>query len=269
MVAHDPERQRPGPAVSLILPTYNAAAFLGRTWKSVCRFLDGTAEPWEVLFVCDGCTDGSPELLAQLIGPDRSDVRILSYPINRGKGHAVRMGLNAARASRRIFTDVDLAYGFDDIHRVAEALRAGAEVAIASRHHAESRVVVPPQLQGYAYRRHLQSLAFSALVRCLLPLSQRDTQAGLKGFTTRAVERILPHLHCDGFGFDCELLMASRWQGLAIVEVPVTMRFESSASTTGLHNMRYMLQELWLIRRSWRQRQGLAGLTEQTGRRAA
>ena len=52
-----------------------------------------------------------------------------------------------------------------------EAWKAkGAEVAIASRHHPDSRLLLPPRLQGYFYRRHLQSLVFSRLVRWLLPL---------------------------------------------------------------------------------------------------
>lgn len=269
MVAHEPQRQGAGPAFSLILPTYNAAAFLPRTWQQIHCFLRDAPEPWEVLFICDGCTDGSAELLMDLIGPGREDVRVLGYAVNRGKGYAVRRGLQAARAPGRIFTDVDLAYGFDDVCRVADSLRAGADVAIASRQHPDSRVVVPPHLQGYAYRRHLQSMAFSTLVRCLLPLPQRDTQAGLKGLSTRAVERILPRLRCDGFGFDCEMLLASREQDLAVVEVPVTVRWESSSSTAGLRNLRRILRELWAIRRSWQNGRADSTSPVQPGRRAA
>jgi hypothetical protein len=164
----------------------------------------------------------------------------------------VRHGLAAARGHWRLFTDVDLAYGFTDILRVVEVLRAGADVAIASRLHPDSRLLVRPALQGYAYRRHLQSLVFSTLVRCLLPLTQSDTQAGLKGFTAAAAEQILPSLRCDGFGFDCEILTACVCRGLTIAEVPVSVRYEDAASTTGFLAMAGMLREIWRIRRSWR-----------------
>src|SRR5262249_57442237 len=113
--------------------------------------------------------------------PDSDRVGVLSYQPNRGKGYAVRQGLRAARGRWRVFTDVDLAYGFDDILRVAGRLQDGADVAIASRFHPESRLLLPPRLQGYAYRRHLQSLIFSALVRLLLPGRHRHTQAGPQG----------------------------------------------------------------------------------------
>lgn len=258
MAAHDGEGAGTGPSYSLILPTYNAASFLGQTWQRVRRFLEGTSEEWEALFVCDGCTDGTPGLLAELTAGMPGRVRVLSYAANRGKGHAVRCGLEAARGRWRIFTDVDLAYGFDDVLRVARTLRAGTDIAIASRTHADSRLIVAPQLQGYAYRRHLQSILFSALVRRLLPLRQRDTQAGLKGLSAHAVGLLLPYLRCNGFGFDCELLVAAVSQRLRIVEVPVTLQWESSASTTSLWSMGRIVRELWMIRQTWRHGQ-LAG----------
>jgi dolichyl-phosphate beta-glucosyltransferase len=205
-----------------------------------------------VLFVCDCCTDGTPDRLAQLHHGENGRVRVLSYAPNRGKGYAIRQGLEAARGDWRLFTDVDLAYGFDDVLRVADALQKGAPVAIASRTHAESQMVLPTRLQGYAYRRHLQSVAFSALVRCLLPLRQRDTQAGLKGLSAAATRTVLPRLSCDGFGFDCELLTACMYYGLPIREVPVCVRYGDSVSTTGLAATRKMVKELWHIRRSWR-----------------
>lgn len=241
-----------GPLFSLVFPTYNPGPILERTIHEVARFLRQEAESWEVLFVCDGCSDASPARLKALAQGDPEHFHVLAHSPNRGKGHAVRVGLQAARGRWRIFTDVDLAYGFDDVLRVAQALRGGAEVAIASRLHPDSRLILPPWLQGYAYRRHLQSLAFSTLVRWLLPVGQRDTQAGLKGLSARAAQRILPHLHCDGFGFDCELLTACARFGLEVAEVPICVRYDNAASTTGWKSIGRMLRDLWHIRRAWR-----------------
>jgi dolichyl-phosphate beta-glucosyltransferase len=237
---------------SLVFPAYNPGRQVERTWAEVRRFLDTAPGAWEVVFVCDGCTDGTPERLAALVRAEANRVRVLSYSPNRGKGYAVRHGLGAARGAWRLFTDIDLAYGFDDVLRLARVLWDGAEVAVASRTHPESRLLVPVRLQGYAYRRHLQSLVFSALARLLLPLSQADTQAGLKGLSARASWVVLPHLRCDGFGFDCELLTACARYGLPVAEVPVQVRFEGHASTTGLRSMGRMIRDLWHTRRAWR-----------------
>jgi dolichyl-phosphate beta-glucosyltransferase len=244
------ERKRERGITSLVFPTYNPGPLLEHTWRELVQFLQRAPGEWEVLFVCDGCTDGTPARLAQLNGGE--NVRVLSYAPNKGKGYAIRQGLEAARGDWRLFADVDLAYGFDDVLRVADALQAGAEVAIASRTHPQSQMVLPTKLQGYAYRRHLQSVTFSALVRCLLPVTQRDTQAGLKGLSAAAARTVLPRLTCDGFGFDCELLTACMYFGLPICEVPVCVRYGDGASTTSFATMRKMVKELWHIRRTWR-----------------
>jgi glycosyltransferase involved in cell wall biosynthesis len=251
MEAGNSERMREGAVTSLVFPTYNPGPILERTWRELMRFLGRAPGKWEVLFICDGCTDGTPARLAQLARGESTRIRILSHAPNRGKGYAVRRGLETASGEWRLFTDVDLAYGFDDVLRVAQVLQAGAPVVIASRTHPESQMVLPTRLQGYAYRRHLQSVAFSALVRWMLPLKHRDTQAGLKGLSAGAARTILPCLSCDGFGFDCELLTACVHFGLAIQEVPVCVRYEDRASTTGMEGMRRMVKDLWRIRRSW------------------
>jgi dolichyl-phosphate beta-glucosyltransferase len=247
-----PARGREAGTFSLVFPTYNPGPALERTWRQVADFLAAALESWEILFVCDGCTDGTPIRLAEWCSRQPQRVRMISYAPNRGKGYAVRRGLEAARGDWRLFTDVDLAYSFEDVRRVAETLRSGADVAIASRTHPDSRLIMPAALQGYAYRRHLQSLAFSAVVRCLLPLRQRDTQAGLKGMTARVAERLLPRMRCDGFGFDCEVLTACARLGIAVQEVPVALRYEDRVSTTSGMLMMRMLRELWQIRRTWR-----------------
>jgi dolichyl-phosphate beta-glucosyltransferase len=196
-------------------------------------------------------------------------IRLLSYTPNRGKGYAVRQGLLAARGAWRLFTDVDLAYGFEDVLRVAESLRAGADVAVASRSHPASRVTLPVGLQGYAYRRHLQSLIFAGLARLLLPLTQQDPQAGLKGLSARTARLLVPQLRCDGFGFDCELLTACAYHGLAIAEVPVNVRYEDTLSTTSLRTMGRMLADLVRIRSAWRQPPPVPALIVETGQRGA
>jgi len=238
---------------SLVLPAYNPGPAVDRTWDAVVEFVSTRTDPWDALFVCDGCTDGTAERLTRLAEAtgDRR-VGVLHYPKNRGKGHAVRAGLLAARGDIRVFTDVDLAYGFDDVVRVADAIRAGARVAIASREHPDSLIQLPPRHLGYAYRRRIQSRAFGKLARTFLPITTRDTQAGLKGMTGEVADRLMPLTRCDGFGFDCELLTGCTRLDIPVTEVPVCVRYEDAASTTGAGSTLRMLRELWRIRRAWK-----------------
>lgn len=241
---------------SLVLPAYNPGPSVEAVWHAVGAFVARRAarsDPWEAVFVLDGCTDGTPARLAKLAAGDPR-MRVVDYAPNRGKGHAVRVGLLAARGTHRIFTDVDLAYSFDDVLRVADALRDGAAVAVASREHPESHILLPAPTLGYVFRRHCQSRLFGGLARLLLPLRQADTQAGLKGMTAAVARAVVPELACDGFGFDCEFLTACARSGIPVTELPVTVRYDGTASTTRLQTTVRMVRELWQIRRRWRKR---------------
>jgi glycosyltransferase involved in cell wall biosynthesis len=238
---------------SLVFPTYNPGPGVEDTWAAAVAFLRARPDPWEVLFVCDGCTDGTPARLARLWREtaDRR-LRVISYPANRGKGYAVRVGLLEARGAVRLFADVDLAYWFDDIARVAAQLHDGAAVVVGSRDHPDSLVQVPARHLGYVHRRRVQSVVFGAVVRRLLPLTVTDTQAGLKGMTAQVAERVVPNLTADGFGFDCELLAACGRYGIPVTEVPVCVRYADAASSTGgLRTAVGMLREVWRVRRRW------------------
>jgi dolichyl-phosphate beta-glucosyltransferase len=246
------ERRSSDELISLVLPAYNPGPDIVHTFRRIRSFLRNAVQRWEVIFVCDGCADGTPERLEYLNRRAFEPIRVLSYPKNRGKGFAVRTGLAAARGRWRIFTDVDLAYSLRDVERLANVLRAGADVAIASREHPDSEVIAPARLLAYANRRQLQGRAFGWLARRLLPLRQRDMQAGLKGLSAAAAECILPFLGRNGFGFDCELLTACHHFGISVAEVPVRVRFDSPRTSTGWVKALQMVWELFQIRGDWR-----------------
>src|SRR5438132_10013914 len=103
MDAHSSERGRDAPAFSLVFPTYNPGPVLEQTWLDVKRFLRQAPGDWEVLFVCDGCTDGSAAKLVEHAAGEEDRIRVLSYAPNRGKGYAVRQGLQACRGQYRLF----------------------------------------------------------------------------------------------------------------------------------------------------------------------
>ena len=83
-------------------------------------------------------------------------------------------------------------------------------------------------------------------------MSTHDSQAGLKGMTAAVAESLVPHLTCDGFGFDCELLTACARAGIPLQEVPVCVHYDGKTSTTSPQTGLRMLRELWRIRRTWR-----------------
>ena len=241
--------------ISLVLPTYNPGEKIDSTWYAVRAFLDSRFDDWEVLFVLDGCTDDTAlrlDCLSSKCDDDR--IRVLSYPQNKGKGYAVRYGLLRARGDVRAFTDVDLAYDFDDVVRVCEAVSEETPFTIACRSHPESLLMIPERLLGYAYRRKGQSHLFRTATRMITGLRYRDTQAGLKAMTAQLVEELAPHMTTNGFGFDCEWLLAAKRAGVTALEMPIRVKYEEGTTTSTFTGFR-MLGELMSIRKAWKKKQ--------------
>ena len=225
--------------LSVVIPAWNEEARLPATLVRITGYLAPRGQAFEVLVVDDGSTDATSGVVASLGSPA---VRLLRSERNRGKGHAVREGMLAARGARRLMTDADLSTPIEDLPRLEQALADGAGVAIGSRALPGSHVLVR---QG-AFREGMGRL-FNLAVRALLLPDLKDTQCGFKLFTAQAAHDAFEATRLEGFCFDVEALVAARAAGHRIVEVPVTWS-NDAATRVGLRKGARAFVDLLAIR---------------------
>jgi glycosyltransferase involved in cell wall biosynthesis len=237
---------------TLVLPTYNAAAFIADTVARLRSFVEAHPD-WQVLFVCDGCTDATPALLVEVCR-EVPGFGVRVHQTNHGKGHAVRAGFDAATTPYLAFTDVDLAYDLEDACRLVALLQNGADIAVANRASPDSRHWVSPRDFQSLYRRHVLSRIYNAWARAMLPITVGDIQAGLKAITLVAWTQLRPTLTVDDFAFDAELLVRASQAGLCVVEAPVSFRYvDPTTVLMARHGWRMLFAVLRLRRALWRQ----------------
>ena len=242
------------PALSLVIPVYNAADQLPSTLDAVDHFAAHHLDRVEVLFVDDCSSDVETQLVLEDFAARRPYARVLRNARNRGKGYSVARGMIAARGRNRVFTDVDLAYPLDQVNRIVGELERGADVAIACRVLPESRYLMSPSFFHYLYTRHLMSRAFNRVVQAFLLPGILDTQAGLKGFTAAAAELCFGRTTIPGFGFDIECLYIAQQHGLTIRQTAVNFHYDDEPTTVRFaRDSRRMLQDIWQVRiNAWR-----------------
>ena len=100
-MATDPPGSGINPAVSVVLPTYNRAALLGRAIRSVLR---QSYTNFELLVIDDGSTDETPNVVAGFRDPR---IRYISLAHNTGAGAARNVGIRMARGKFLAFQDSD------------------------------------------------------------------------------------------------------------------------------------------------------------------
>jgi glycosyltransferase involved in cell wall biosynthesis len=242
------------PALSLIIPVYNAADQLPATFNAVDAFATRYPGTVEVLFVDDHSTEVETQLILEDFTRQRVYARLLRNAHNRGKGFSVTRGMLAARGRHRVFTDVDLAYPLDEVHKIVRELENGSDVAIACRVLPESRYLMSPTFFHYLYTRHLMSRGFNKAVQMFLLPGILDTQAGLKGFTAEAAQLCFSRTTIPGFGFDIECLYVAQQHGLSIKQTAVNFRYDDEPTTVRFaRDSQRMFADIWQVRmNAWR-----------------
>jgi dolichyl-phosphate beta-glucosyltransferase len=236
---------------TLILPAFNAASFIEASVTRLFRFLS-QHEDWCVLFVCDGCTDDTVAKLRPLIEGFEPHMRVDAYDDNRGKGYALRRGLNLADTPYKVYTDVDLAYDPEEAVKILKLLEGGADMAVVNRASAESQFLISPRDFPNIYKRHLMSRSFNWWLRQMLPISILDTQAGLKGITAAAWEKIGPEMTTDGFFFDVEFLARAGAANMRIDEAPVFFKYVDPTTVRMVNHGWKMIKDTIKLRRNMR-----------------
>ena len=229
------------PRWSVVIPAFNEAHRLPPFLEKVVAYFEGRDEPYEVIVVDDGSTDGTAELVE---ARDLATVRVLRLPANAGKGSAVRAGMLAARGAYRLFADADGATPIEELKRLEPVLVAGADVVIGSRVLVDPGVSVTTRSHRVAAGR-----LFNWLVARMGLRGIADSQCGFKAFTAPAAARLFDALATEGCGFAVELLLRARAAGCRIVEVPVNWADQAGSKVGVLRHGPGMLWQIVQARR--------------------
>lgn len=118
--------------VSVVVPIYNEEELIVRFHEAVSGALKGIVDDWEVVYVNDGSTDSSLELLKDLQSED-SHVVVVELSRNWGHMGAISAGLQTARGRAAILMDGDFQDPPEVIPQLIDTWRNGAEVVVGVR----------------------------------------------------------------------------------------------------------------------------------------
>jgi SAM-dependent methyltransferase len=219
-----PGEKRSSPLVSVIVPAYDEAATVGPLLdKLLAKRLAGA--DMEIIVVESNSGDGTRERVLSYKG--RSRVRVVLEDRARGKGHAVRVGLQRARGDFVVIQDADLEYDVEDYEPLLDPLLRCREAFVLGSRHGGSAW----KMRHFADQWWLSTALnaghffFTTLVNVLFGLRLRDPFTMYKVFRRDCLFGL--RFECNRFDFDFELLAKLVRKGYHPVEIPVNYRSRS------------------------------------------
>ncbi len=207
------------PLLTVIVPVYNEV----ETIDQLVRQVLAARYAKQVIIVDDGSTDGTAGVLETWAG--HPQVELLRHSENRGKGAAIRTGLELARGRFTIVQDADLEYDPEDYPRLMEPLLSGAaQVVYGSRYMRPNEGSVP---RWRLFRWGVSVL--NVCVRLLYGTRLTDEATCYKAFPTSLLQSM--DLQCERFEFCPEVTAKTCRLGLTILEVPI--RYDARSVEAG------------------------------------
>ena len=195
--------------LSVIIPVYNERNTIQEIIRRV-RAVDLGEIQKEIIVVDDGSTDGTSDILKL---EDDSTTKVFRHKENRGKGAAVRTGLESATGDYLVVQDADLEYEPEDFRTMlAPMLKKKAEVVYGSRFTGEHRDMLFWHMVG----NKLLSLVTNVLYNTTLS----DMETCYKMFARSALDGI--RVRSDHFDFEPEITAKVLKKGIRIYEVPIS-----------------------------------------------
>ncbi len=208
--------ERPSQRALVIIPTYNELENLPLIVGRVHAALPEV----HILVVDDGSPDGTGALADELALADPDRVHVMHRSVKDGLGAAYlagfAWGLNR-QYSVVVEMDADGSHAPEQLHRLLDAVDAGADLAIGSRY------VQGGTVRNWPWRRLVLSKTANTYSRMLLGVDIHDITAGYRAYRREVLEKIdLDAVDSKGYCFQIDLTWRAINNGFKVVEVPIT-----------------------------------------------
>ncbi|ORV18548.1 dolichol-phosphate mannosyltransferase [Mycobacterium celatum] len=207
---------RPSQRTLVIIPTFNERENL----PLILRRLHDARPDVHVLVVDDSSPDGTGQLADELAAADPERIHVMHRTVKNGLGAAYLEGF-AWGLSRQYSTlvemDADGSHAPEQLHRLLDAVDAGADLAIGSRY------VDGGTVRNWPWRRVVLSKVANTYSRLLLGIGVHDITAGYRAYRRAVLEKLdLSAVDSKGYCFQIDLTYRTVSNGFTVVEVPIT-----------------------------------------------
>jgi len=203
-------------SISIIYPIFNEEKRLEKTIKDINKFdKSNNSLKKEYILVNDGSTDNTLSIIKNNFKNNKR-VRIINYKKNRGKGHALKLGVAHSKNSWILTTDSDCSVSNFQLNSWIKNNYINNKNFIYFGSRNLSKSVVKKKLT-----RMIVGKIFIFLSKFLFQINLSDTQCGFKLYKSTYAKKIFKKILTDGYMHDIEVCIIANKLNLKIIELPV------------------------------------------------
>lgn len=199
----------------VIIPTYNERENIENIIRKVFSLEGG----YDILIIDDGSPDGTAAIVKRLQQEFPERLHMIERPGKLGLGTAYITGFKWSIDKGYDYTfemDADFSHNPEDLPRLYQACKDGADLSIGSRYCDGISVI------NWPIGRIIMSYYASVYVRTILGMKVYDCTAGFKCYSNKVLRTIdLDKVEMKGYGFQIEMKYTTYKLGFKITEVPI------------------------------------------------
>ena len=199
------EQIEAAPELSLFLPVLDEEENLRPMHTKIRAALDELGKTAEVIYVDDGSTDKSLQILREIAAEDER-VRVISLRRNYGQTAAMSAGIDAARGEILIPMDADLQNDPNDIARLLEKLGEGYDVVSGWRKNRQDKLI----------SRKIPSKIANKIISIIGGVHLHDYGCSLKAYRREVLQDVKLYGEMHRF-----IPIYAAWAGARVTEIPV------------------------------------------------
>ncbi|MHC4426786.1 MAG: glycosyltransferase [Planctomycetota bacterium] len=233
--------------LSIVIPAYEESKKIARDVEAAAAFLEGNHFAGEVIVVDDGSRDDTAEAAKRAEVSPNIKLDVIRYERHRGKGYAVRTGIEHSSGEYVMFADSGSCVPYEDTLRGLELLKSGAcDIAHGSRKMSGCHIEKTQSM----YRRICSRMFHWLVIHDMkVPAELTDTQCGFKIYKGDVARHLYGECITDGFTFDIEIIMRAQKEGYRIKEFPLDWTCDRDSRLSPTRSSWRVLSELLTIRR--------------------
>ncbi len=200
-----PSTKKKEPDLSIVLPVYNEEENVRLQYENIVSNVEPLKLNFEMIFVNDGSSDGSPDILRELAKKDRR-VKVINFRRNFGQTAAMMAGIDYSTGEVVVFMDSDLQNDAEDIRRLLEKIHEGYDVVSGWRKNRKDKLI----------SRKIPSRIANWIISRVGGVPLHDLGCSLKAYRGEVLRQVKLYGEMHRF-----IPVHASWVGARITEIPV------------------------------------------------